>query len=145
MEIVVYLSVVLLALLISLEEALSAEQEVLLIWGTSIGLTFAHLFAFRLSEVYDVGLPIRAGWRVIGAMFVAAAGLATVSTIPYLLPLERFEASSVTSVLLVVAVAASAYLAARNRGATRWQRIGYASIGVVLGVLFALVKHYLTH
>ena len=83
LEIGVYLSVVLAALMLSFEDSLTEGGELLLIWGTSIGLTLAHVFAFRVALVYEHGIPFTIGWRPIRAMFLVAVGVGVVASIPY--------------------------------------------------------------
>jgi hypothetical protein len=61
LEMGVYLSVVLIALVVRLEQSLDNGEELLLIWGTSIGLTLAHMFAFRLASVYALGVSSTSG------------------------------------------------------------------------------------
>jgi hypothetical protein len=71
-EIAVYLSVVLAALILGFEDSLDVPGELLLIWGTSIGLTLAHVFAFRLALVEEHGISFTIGWRSIRAMLLVA-------------------------------------------------------------------------
>lgn len=82
LEMGLYLSLVLVALIVGLERSLNDGGELLIIWGSSIGLTLAHVFAFRVAYVYQYGAAVSQGWLSIGAMFTAAFGVALLATIP---------------------------------------------------------------
>jgi len=120
LEMGLYLSLVLVALIVGLERSLNDGGELLIIWGSSIGLTLAHVFAFRVAYVYQYGAAVSQGWLSIGAMFTAAFGVALLATIPYLIPQDNFAPSSAATLLLLGFVAFAAYLAARSRG---WQTL----------------------
>ncbi len=116
LEMSVYLSVILIALVVGLEQSLDTGEELLLIWGTSIGLTLAHIFAFRLASVYALGVSFTSGWRPIGAIVLAAFAVGATASIPYLGWLDIASPSTVTIWMLMLIVGVAAYLAARSRG-----------------------------
>ncbi len=111
-----YLSVVLTALMLGFEDSLTEGWELLLIWGTSIGLTLAHVFAFRVALVYEHGIPFTIGWRPIRAMFLVAVGVGVVASIPYLEVVDIATRSVVARWILTVVVAVAAYLAGPELG-----------------------------
>ena len=140
-----YLSLVLVALIVGLERSLNDGGELLIIWGSSIGLTLAHVFAFRVAYVYQYGAAVSQGWLSIGAMFTAAFGVALLATIPYLIPQDNFAPSSAATLLLLGFVAFAAYLAARSRGWPTLRTLGYVLVILVLASLVSIIKYVLTH
>lgn len=145
LEMGLYLSLVIMALIVSLERSLSDDGELLVIWGSSIGLAIAHVFAFRIAYVYEHGTEFRHGWRSVGAMLAAALGVAMLATLPYLIPLDIFAPSSAATVLLLGFVAFAAYLAARSREWPILTTIGYVLLILVLAGLVSITKYMLTH
>jgi hypothetical protein len=140
-----YLTVVLISLIAGLEPALGEEGELLVIWGSAIGLALAHIFSFRIAQVYEMGAASSAGWQSIGAMFGAAFGVAVLATIPYLIPTGRAAPSSVATILLMGVVAVAAYLAARSRGWGAAPTVAYVLWILLLASVVAIVKFFLTH
>ena len=144
LEMGLYLSLVLVALIVGLERSLNDGGELLIIWGSSIGLALAHVFAFRIAHVYEYGTAVSQGWRSIGAMFAAAFGVALLATIPYLIPRDTFSSSSAATVLLLGFVAFAAYLAARSRGSSTLGTLGYVLVIIFLASLVSIIKYVLT-
>ena len=111
-----YLSLVLMSLIVAFERSLNDDGELLMIWASSIGLSLAHILAFRIAHVYQHGSPLSEGWASVRAMFVAAFGVAVLASIPYLIGGAGFRASTVATVLLFAVIAFGAFLAGRQRG-----------------------------
>jgi hypothetical protein len=145
LEMGVYLSVVLIALLVGLEQSLDNGEELLLIWGTAIGLTLAHIFAFRLASVYALGLSFTSGWRPIGAIVLAAFAVGATASIPYLGWLDVTSPSTVSTWLLMLIVGVAAYLAARSRGWPLAGRLAYTLMILVIAASVSVIKYLLTH
>lgn len=145
LELGVYLCVVLIALIISLEQTLDEGGEVFLIWGTSLGLTLAHIFAFRLASTYQLGVSFSSGWRSIWAMAVAALAVGVTATTPYVAKLDLAKPSTVSTWLLMLIVGIVAYLAAQSRGWPLIGRLAYALLILVVAASVSLTKYMLTH
>jgi len=145
LEIGVYLSIVLAALLLGFEDSLDERRELLLIWGTSIGLTLAHILAFRTASIYEHGTSATSGWRPIRAMFLVAAVVAVLASIPYLEVFGLANPSVAAGWLLTVVVAVAAYLAARSRGLSMAGRVQYSLFIVLLAAAISVTKYLLTH
>ena len=145
LEIAVYLSVVLIALMLSFEDALDEGGELLLIWGTSIGLTLAHIFAFRVASIYEHGIPITSGWRPVRAMLLVAVVMGVVASISYLEVFGLANPSVAARWILTVVIAVAAYLAARSRGWSLAGRLAYSLIIVFVAASVSVVKYRLTH
>jgi len=144
LEIAVYLSVVLTALMLGFEDSLNEGGELLLIWGTSIGLALAHVFAFRLALVYELGISFKTGWRPIRAMLLVAVGVGVVASIPYLKVFDIETPSVVARWVLTVVVAVAAYLAARSRGLPLAGRVAYSLLITLVAASVSVIKFLLT-
>jgi hypothetical protein len=82
-----YLAVCLIAALTALENAAAIPGRVMgLVWGTTIGLALAHLFAFRIAGrlVHDGRIP-RSDRIVSGIQLAAAAAVAVIVSVPVLI------------------------------------------------------------
>ena len=145
LEMGLYLTVVLISLVVGLESELGEDGELLVIWGSAIGLTLAHIFSFRVAQVYEHGASPSQGWQSIWAMFAAAFGVAVLATIPYVIPTGTAEPSSVAAILLLGVVAVAAYLAARSRGWRALPTVAYILWILLLASVVAIVKYILTH
>jgi len=145
LEIGVYLSIVLAALIIGFEDSLDEGGELLLIWGTSIGLTLAHILAFRTATVYEHGISLTSGWRPVRAMTLVAVAVAALASIPYLEVWGLSNPSVAARWVLTVVVAVAAYLAARSRGLSMAGRLQYLLIVVLLATSISVVKYMLAH
>ena len=145
LEIVVYLSIVLLGALMGLEDVLDKPHEIGLVWSTTLGLTLAHLFAFRISMVYEEGFGLRAEWTVIAMMFGGAAALAFVATVPYFVTIGSWDPAYVTAGILMGVLSVSSYLAARSRFESTTSRIAYTCIAALIAICLAAAKAWLSH
>ena len=151
---VLYLSVVLIATLAALPSSadsgdghgasgIHGVQLVGLIWGTSIGLALAHLFAFRLTARAFGGGKVGEKDFVIGmAQLAGAALVAALCTIPVALLGDESEVQVTTFVpALLVGLAGYAVAKAADRSNTQALIIG--GIAMVLGLAVAAVKNFL--
>jgi hypothetical protein len=144
LEIGVYLSVVLTALMLGLEDSLDEGGELLLIWGTSIGLTLAHVFAFRVAWIYQHGISFTSGWRPIRAMLLVALLVGVTASIPYLGSLDIANPSVAVRWILTAVVAVAAYLAARSRGLSLVGRLAYSLLITLVAASISVLKYLLT-
>ncbi len=140
-----YVAVCLLAALIALDD--QAEEHHVrafaLVWGTTLGLALAHVFAFRLAARWIAGGTLRDGdaasalAQLAGAAIVA--GLATV-------PVVVFGATTefdVTRLVLAGLIGGVGFSVARSAGAGRSRSL-LAGLGVLaVALAVAAAKNYL--
>lgn len=141
----VYLSIALVALIASFENVLNQGEEILLIWGSAIGLTLAHVFAFRLAHIYEYGIAPAEGWRSVAAMFLSAASVALFASIPYAISFSTVSSASLAMWILLAFVGIVAYFAARSRGWSSLRRLAYSLSTLLLAALISIIKYVLTH
>jgi cytochrome b561 len=114
-----------------------------LIWGTTIGLALAHLFAFRLASRLvseDSGGPQHRSIAV--AQLIGAATVAIVATVPVLLfsgPTEADMARFFVSGLLGF----SAYQIGRQSGAGSVRSALFAGATLIVATVVVLIKNLL--
>ncbi len=144
-----YVSVVEIAELASLPEEHFADgrvtgpegwQLLAILWGTALGLTVAHWFAFKLAAPAFRGEQVThqdalmALAQLAGAVFVAA-----VSSLPVLL-LSDVRAQETTGDVPAVLIGVVGYLIARRAGKAQTAAVFYGVTASSLGILVALVK-----
>lgn len=141
-----YVAVCLLAALTAVaERADSSHVEILgLVWGTTIGLALAHLFAFRLSaRLVGSGTIDRPDAAAAGAQLLGAAAVAVLGTIPVLV-FDSTAELDVTRVLLAGFVAVVGYAVARTSGSSRLRALVYAAVVMAVGLTVAVIKNVLS-
>jgi hypothetical protein len=144
-----YVSVVLIAELAAVPEKHFANGHVTgpvggqlleILWGTAIGLTLAHFFAFKLAAPAFRGeYMTRHDAHVAGAQLAGAAIVAAVSSVPVLF-LSDVQAQETTGDVPAVLIGVVAYLVARRAAKARPAALFYGMTAGALGVLVALVK-----
>lgn len=141
-----YLSIVILALLVGLTAEDSAQHQVQIIWGTAIGLSLAHLFAFRMTALFAAGgrLTEEDKWS-IGGIVVATALIAGIATVPYLLLDDVLDAQTLSMVLLLGVIAASGYASGKKAHLPTARSVMYSGVIVVLALIVVFIKFTLTH
>lgn len=142
-----YLAIVLLALLVGFGgDGSDWIDEVTLIWGTTIGLLVAHLFAYWLSAIMVEGSRPEAEdyWAALG-IIGAAAAVGLLATVPYWIWRDSLDASTASSVLLMATIAVAGYWTARHAGAQRPRAALYTAIVLVGAAVAVMVKYTLTH
>ena len=142
-----YLCIVLLALLVGFGGNGTKEEEVALLWGTTIGLTLAHFFAFRLVEVAARGRPLpnaEDGWIGLG-LTGAAVAITGLATLPYLLGLSVLDASTAASVLLLGVIGLTGFGCVRNAGGSRVRSMAFAVTTVAIAAVVTAIKYTLAH
>jgi hypothetical protein len=140
-----YVSVVLLAALVALEDgATTADSDMLgLIWGTTIGLALAHYFAFRVASRLVRGTSFH---KRDGEIALAQLGGAVIVSALCTIPVVIFPDSSKNDFVrfeLAVLLGVAGYAAGRTGGATRMRSLATGVIVLVLGVGVAFVKNAL--
>ena len=151
---VLYLSVVMIATLAALPSGAESGdghgasgvhgiQLVGLIWGTSIGLALAHLFAFRLTARAFSGGKVGEKDVVIGlAQLAGAALVAALCTIPVLFAGDDTEVQ-VTLFVPALLVGLAGYGVARASDRSKTQALILAGVVIVMGLTVASVKNFL--
>jgi hypothetical protein len=150
---VLYVSLVLLAELTVLPargsgedfSGISGAQLLAVIWGTTIGLAVAHLFAFRLAvRAFGAGRAGGADLEVALAQLAGAAAVALVASIPVILMPDELEQRSV-HVVLAVEIGLVGFLVARIAGQRRWSAAMFGLTALLLGMVVVAVKVALDH
>jgi len=142
-----YLCIVLLALLVGFGGNGTKEEEVALLWGTTIGLTLAHFFAFRLVEVAARGRPLpdaEDGWVGLG-LTGAAVAITGLATLPYLFDLNVLDASTAASVLLLGVIGLTGFGSVRTAGGSRVRAMAFAAATVAIAAVVTAIKYTLAH
>jgi hypothetical protein len=139
-----YVAVCLLAALTALENVIAVPGHVLvLMWGTTIGLALAHLFAFRIAGrlVHDGRLP--KSDRIIGAVqLAAAAAVAALVSIPVLIaqPANELNWARYTCAGIIGVVG---YSAARGAERSHIRALLFGLAVLAIALVVAAIKHRL--
>ncbi len=141
-----YVAVCLLAALTAAaENAAHGHVRVLgLVWGVTLGLTLAHIFAFRLSaRLVANGKIDQHDADTVGAQLLGAAAVAALATIPvFLLP----ATSELDAVRLVLAIwiACVGFLVAKQSGANTLRAVWYGATILFVAAAIAILKNVLS-
>jgi hypothetical protein len=139
-----YVAICLLAALIATPSAGVEAHVFEVIWGITIGLALAHLFAFRLSaRLVAAGKVDSRDSALAGAQLVGAAVVALLATAPVIILPESAELV-VVEFLLSAFIAVVGFAVARAGGATRVRALVYAVIVLVVAVGIAALKNELS-
>ncbi len=141
-----YVAVCLLAALTAVAEQVSDGhvRALGIIWGTTVGLTLAHIFAFRVSaRVVAQGRIRRSDADAIVAQLVGAVGVAVLATIPVLLWPSTAELDVVRE-LLALFIALVGFQVARSSGAGRVRSLVYGASLLAVAVTVAVLKNVLS-
>jgi len=140
-----YVSVCLLAALAATAESADrADIEVLgLVWGTTVGLALAHLFAFRVSaRLVASGSVDRRDVQISLAQLVGAIAVALLCTVP-IVPLSPSAELDAVRYLLAGFIAVVAYLTARSGDTSRRRAVIYAVWVLLIALAIAVIKNVL--
>lgn len=141
-----YLAIVLLGLLIGFGGGLSEREELLLLWGTSVGLALAHLFAFRLTHAFAKGWEVTAeGARAVLGVAVAVVGITGIASLPYLLDITNLDSADVATALLMGVIGVTGYASARRSGAKPLPAIVFAAAILLVAAVVVTIKYTLSH
>lgn len=113
-----------------------------LIWGTTIGLALAHVFAFRLAGRAFVHEGPNSHGRVAGAQLAGAAAVAALCSIPGVF---ASDANDLPFSLYVpeIIIGAAGYLTARTSGSSKVWAMAIGIGAAALGLLIAVAKNLL--
>jgi len=141
-----YVAVCLLAALTAVTEGPNDGhvRALAIIWGTAIGLTLAHVFAFRVSARLVAQGHIRSSdAATIGAQLLGAASVALLATIPVLIwpASSEFDAVRWTLALFIAVVG---FVVAREAGAGRTRSTIYGVALFVTALAIAITKNVLS-
>jgi hypothetical protein len=115
-----------------------------IIWGTTIGLTLAHAFAFRVSaRLVAQGRIDRSDTLTVAAQLVGAAGVAVLATIPVLIWPASAELDAVRWVLALF-IGVVGFVVAREAGAGTARSTIYGATLFVVAVVIAITKNVLS-
>lgn len=139
-----YVAVVLLAALFVAVERESGRL-LALVWGTTLGLAVAHLFAFRLAAVLvGRGSAGSDTWSLAGAQLAGAALVGLLVTVAVLV-IPGDDRAEVARFSLAAFVGLSGYAIGRSAGASQVRSVGFAMGVLVLATAVAGIKYALTH
>ena len=141
-----YVAVCLLAALTAVAEQVSDGhvRAIGIIWGTTVGLTLAHIFAFRVSaRIVAQGRIRRGDADAIIAQMIGALGVAVLATIPVLLWPSTAEFDVVRG-LLALFIALVGFEVARSSGAGRVRSLVYGGALLTVALTVAVLKNVLS-
>ena len=141
-----YLAIVTLAEAGALDSGgVGADATVAAIWGTAVGLALAHVFAFDVSaRIFAAGRPHRSTRFSAMAQVIAAAGVAALATLPFLV-FSRDVAFTISGLLMAALIGLTGFAAARAGGHGHGRALVVAVVTLVLGALVVTVKAGLGH
>jgi hypothetical protein len=141
-----YVAICLLAALAALPE--SADQHDVgvlgIVWGTSLGLAIAHVFAFRLAARVVAGEASGAHEAALAlAQLIGAAAIAGIVTVPVVV-LPASAELDVARLILGGVIAVAGYRHARDVGASRSRSLLFGTVVIVLALVVAVTKNVLS-
>lgn len=115
------------------------------IWGTTVGLALAHVFAFTLAAhlLRPDGIG-RSEQVVIVGQVTAALAVALSCTIPFIF-LEPERARDVAAFAVAAFIGVAAFLTARNSGADRLRSALFGATTLLIAAAVVAVKVNLSH
>jgi hypothetical protein len=139
-----YVAICLIAALTALANATAIPGHIMgLVWGTTVGLAVAHVFAFRIAGrlVHDGVLP-RADRIVSVVQLVGAAAVAVIVSVPVLLPptINEITWAPYTCAAIIGVVG---YLVARGTERGRARSVLFGLAVLVAAFAIAGLKHTL--
>jgi hypothetical protein len=139
-----YVAICLLAALAALPDPTHGDGEVfLLIWGTTVGLTVAHLFAFQVSaRLVADGRVRRHDAVATSAQLAGAVAVALLATVPVIL-LPTSSELDVVRVVLAGFIAAVGFAVARGGGAATGRAATYAFAVLLMAGTIVAFKNVL--
>jgi hypothetical protein len=139
-----YVAICLIAALTALENVTAVPGHILgLIWGTTVGLALAHVFAFRIAgRLVHAGELPRAD-RIISVLQLAgAAAVAVVVSIPVLLASTDNELTWARYTCAGI-IGTVGYLVARGAEHGRVRAILFGIAVLAVAIAIAALKHAL--
>ncbi len=141
-----YISLSLLAVLVALPKASTAESTDLwlTILLTAVALLLAHQLAFRIStRLVNKGLLDASGVKLLGAQLIGGLMAAVAAALPVLI--FGPQAVRASELVLLLFVAATGYRAARSVPASRGRALMYVASVVVAVMVVLFVKSLVGH
>jgi hypothetical protein len=144
--IAVYLCIVLAAEFVALGHVETTAEPVLeAIWGTTIGLTLAHIFAFDLAARMHLRGRISDTDRLaVKLQLGAAIVIAGVLSLPFLV-LDDATALDVAAFEVAITLGGAAYFASREADRTRARALVNAALVLVVANAIVGVKVAFSH
>jgi hypothetical protein len=141
-----YACVVLAAEFVGMGDHLdSTSFAISVIWGTTVGLTLAHVFAFDLAaRMFSEGALARDTQVAIAFQLAAGAAVAAVLTVPFLF-LQPSLALDVAGYLTAGFVGLTAYGVARTAGRSSLGAVTFGVVSLVIAAVVVGVKAALSH
>lgn len=139
-----YVAVCLIAALTALQNATAIPGRVMgLVWGTTIGLALAHLFAFRIAGrlVHD-GRISKSDQIVSGIQLAAAAAVAVLVSVPVLIAPPDSELDWARFMCAGI-IGAGGYGVARGAEQNRIRSLAFATGVLAVALVVAGIKHAL--
>jgi hypothetical protein len=134
-----YDSIVLLAASVAFHSTISEGQVLELVWGTTIGLTIAHLFAYRIAT--SIHRPFSGDdKRIAGAQLLGSLAVAVVCTIPVIVLPTEHELDALRYTIATL-LGLCGYLASRSSGASRGRAILMGGVVAIVGFGVAILKY----
>ena len=141
-----YACVVLTAEFAGIEEHLDVKGLVGVIWGTTVGLTLAHIFAFDVAaRLFSDGTLGRDTYLAIALQVIAGAATAAVLTLPFLV-MSAEAAIKVAGYMIAGFVGLTGYGVARTAGRSFFGAVsfGVGTLGaaaIVVSIKVVLAGH----
>jgi hypothetical protein len=137
-----YVAICLIAALTAVENVTAVPGRIFgLVWGTTVGLAIAHVFAFRVAgRLVNEGVLTRADRIVSAVQLAAAAAVAGIVTLPVLLAStdnELYWARYTCAAIIGVV----GYGVARSANRSRIYAALFGLIVLVLAMGIAAIKH----
>jgi VIT1/CCC1 family predicted Fe2+/Mn2+ transporter len=138
--------VVLTAEFAGIEEDLDTRAFIGVIWGTTVGLTLAHIFAFDVAaRAFSDGASVRDIRLSMSLQIAAGTATAAVLTLPFLV-LDTKQAVQVAAYMVAGFVGITGYGVARIAGRSSKAALGFgvttlAAAAVVVSIKVLLAGH----
>ena len=138
-----YVPIVLIAALVAIDDEQHRVPILAIVWGTTIGLAVAHLFAFRLaSRLVGSGRVESHEASLAMAQLAGAAFVAVLVSVPVVL-LDESVQLDVARFVLVGLIGVAGYVIGRSSGAGRMRSLLFTAGVLALGLAVAVFKNYL--
>ena len=139
-----YVTVCLLAALTALQNVVAVPGRVLgLVWGTTIGLALAHLFAFRIAgRLVQDGRLAKGDQIASGVQLAAAAAVALLVSVPVLIAPPADELTWAGYVCAAI-IGVVGYGVARAAEQSRMRALLFGLGVLAVAIVVAALKHAL--
>jgi hypothetical protein len=139
-----YVAICLLAALAAVPDPIHGDGDVfLLIWGTTVGLTVAHLFAFQVSaRLVAEGRVRRHDTVATIAQLAGAIAVALLATVPVVL-LPTSSELDVVRIVLAGFITGVGFAVARGGGASTGRAARYAFLVLLMAGTIVALKNFL--